>query len=467
MRVLIVDDHTPARRTLVRCLAPLDGLEIQEVASLVAARQTLARQVVDVALIDLRLDESDPHNRDGLTLVRELREQTAIVPIVVTVSSAMAEIRDAMRSGAYAYILKDELCEELVVPVLSELRRRRALEREVLHLHGLVGTSPPMEKLCRMLKKVAAVDAPVLIQGPTGSGKELAARAIHALSSRREQPLVTVNCGAFTESLVEAQLFGYEKGFFTGADKAREGYLSEVRRGTLFLDEIAELPPPLQTKLLRVLENRTYRVLGASRDNQFEGRIVAATHVDLKARVKAKQFREDLYYRLEVLTVRIPALDERKEDIPALVEHLAKELHRSVRFSPDGLEALAQMRWPGNIRQLRNLIQRLAVFSESELITAADLESYSTAKSVPELGAPVPAALGRDLLEGVSLRQSRNQNTLLLSRNQIRLLEAEGVPVEEICQIMGIGRATFFRLKSGKDAAADESAASTTVKSTD
>lgn len=458
MKVLIVDDHAPARRTIARCLAPLPDLEICEAANLMAARQVLARQLIDVALIDLRLDEADPTNRDGLTLVRELHEQTTVVPIVVTISSAMSEIRDAMRSGAYAYILKDELCEELVVPVLAELRRRRALEREVLNLHGMVGTSQPMEHLRRMLKRVAAVDAPVLILGPTGCGKELAARAIHALSQRREQPLVVVNCGAFTESLVEAQLFGHEKGYFTGADKARDGYLTEARRGTLFLDEIAELPPALQTKLLRVLENRNFRVLGAAKDNYFEGRIIAATHVDLKARVQKKQFREDLYYRLEVLTVQVPGLDERKDDIPALVEHLARETSRSLRFSQNGQDALAQMNWPGNIRQLRNLVQRLAVFTDSDEITAVELALHAGAPAVHSLGAATQLgdSISIDLLRGVSLRQSRKDNMLLLTKNQIRLLEAQGTSVEEICQIMEIARATYFRLKAGNDPLGDE-----------
>lgn len=452
MKVLIVDDQASARRSIASCLASTADLEISEAESLHAARSLLERQPVDVALIDLRLDESDPENRDGLTLVRELREYTTTIPIVVTAASAMVEIRNAMRSGAYAYILKDELCEELVVPVLEELRSRRALEREVLNLHGLVGASPPMERLRAALKKVAAVDAPVLLKGPTGSGKELAMRAIHALSSRRDQPLITANCGAFTESLVEAQLFGHEKGYFTGADKMREGYLAQARRGTLFFDEVAELSLAVQTKLLRVLENRSYRVLGAPCDSRFEGRIIAATHVDLKERVQKKLFREDLYYRLEVLTVRVPGLDEHKEDIPSLLEHFAKQMNRSLRFAPGALDALVQMSWPGNIRQLRNLVQRLAVFVESDEITLQELAQHS---EVPQEGADMatqlPVSVMRDLLRGISLTQSRRDNELQLTRNQRRVLEAQGTSLEDICQSMKIGRATYFRLKSGTE----------------
>lgn len=210
MRVLLVDDHAPARRNLARCLASLADVEILEAASLEAARQVLSRSAVDVALIDLCLDEKDERNRDGVTLVEELRSSGTAVPIVVTASSQMDAIRSAIRAGAHTYILKDELSAELVLPVLRELQHHRALEHEILHLHGLVGTSAAMERLRRQIKKVSAVDAPVLVLGPTGSGKELVARAIHALSPRRDQPLVSVNCGAFNETLVESQLFGHE-----------------------------------------------------------------------------------------------------------------------------------------------------------------------------------------------------------------------------------------------------------------
>lgn len=457
MRVLVVDDHAPARRILARCLAPLAGVEILEAASLEAARQTLSRNVLDVALIDLRLDEQDASNRDGMTLVEELRASGAAVPIVVTASSEMAEIRSAMRAGAFAYILKDELCEELVLPVLGDLQRRRALEREVLHLHGLVGSSPVMDRMRRQIKKVAAVDAPVLVLGPTGAGKELVARAIHALSPRRDQPIVAVNCGAFTEALVESQLFGHEKGTFTGADKTRPGYLAEARRGTLFLDELAELPSALQTKLLRVLENRTYRVLGATSDSRFDGRIVAATHVDLARRVAEGRFRQDLFYRLEVLTVRVPPLDERKGDIPALVSHLTRETPRRLHYTDEALAALQAMDWPGNVRQLRNLVHRLSVFCERDEVTAAEVTLHQPASGEqgvdPEAVASIPGVSGfeAELLRGVSLLGTRRENEVRLTQNQIRLLEAEGRDADEICRILEIARSTLFRLKAGME----------------
>lgn len=452
MKVLIVDDQASARRMIASCLDSLANVEILEAASLEEARQKLTQHLIDVALIDLRLDARDPNNRDGMLLVRELREVSTAVPIVVTSASVMAEIRAAMRAGAYAYILKDELSEELVLPVIRELQSHRALAREVLHLHGLVGTSPAIERLRRLIKKIAVVDSPVLILGPTGSGKELVARALHTLSTRRDQPLVTLNCGALTETLVESQLFGHEKGYFTGADKARDGYLAEAQRGTLFLDEVAELPLPLQTKLLRVLENRTYRVLGGSADSRFEGRLIAATHVDLASRVAEGRFRADLFYRLEVLTVRVPSLDERRQDIPALVEHLAKETPRRMRFTDEALTKLSSIDWTGNVRQLRNLIHRLAVFSEREQIGAADVEVNLTAnEQAGSSNAEGAVPFTGELFRGLSYTATRRENFLRLAQNQVRLLEADGHGMDDICRIMEIGRSTLFRIKSGTE----------------
>jgi DNA-binding NtrC family response regulator len=449
MRILIVDDDVSARRLLRRCMAGAGEIEISEAQGLTAARQLLARQPFDVVLIDLCLDEQNRRNRDGLTLLSEVREASTAAPIVVTVATEMAEIREAMRRGAYAYILKDELCEELVLPVLKELRARRSLEHEVLALHGLVGISPAMEKLRRLIRRVADADGPALIQGPTGSGKELVARAIHALSPRRQKPLVSVNCSAFMDSLAEAQLFGHEKGYFTGADKARAGFLAEAGSGTLFLDEIAELAPQLQAKLLRVLENRTFRVLGAPSDSRFEGRILAATHVDLDARSKEGRFREDLYYRLEVLRLRVPSLDERKEDIPALAERFARETPRQIALSDGAKEAMMSLSWPGNVRELRNLVHRLAVFVEGNTVQADDVHAH---KGVSRQAATLPVrATEPDLLSGISLRGTKKQNTMRLMQNQIRMLEAEGLAIEEICRILDIGRTSYFRHKAGRD----------------
>src|SRR6185369_12528335 len=283
-------------------------------------------------------------------------------------------------------ILKDDLCDELVLPVLNELRTRKRLEGEVRRLRArqtpepvaasLVGSSPKMEILRETIRRVALSDRPVLVVGPTGSGKELVVEAIHAQGPHPDEPLLDVNCGAIPEALMESQLFGHERGAFTGADRRQDGYLTLVREGTLFLDEIAELPLALQTKLLRVLESGRFRAVGSALVSRFAGRVVAATHTALEERVAAKQFREDLFYRLNVLTVRVPSLEERTEDMPALVAHFCGQQPRPLKFTSPALDMLRLAPWPGNVRQLRNLIDRLAVFSESDVISPDVLEGY-------------------------------------------------------------------------------------------
>ncbi len=241
---------------------------------------------------------------------------------------------------------------------------------------GLVGTSAAMDRLRDTIRRVSRSDRPVLVVGPTGSGKELVVSAIHAQGDRPDEPLVDVNCGAIPEPLMESYLFGHERGAFTGAARRQDGSLTLVRRGTLFLDEIAELPLALQTKLLRVLETRRFAPVGSAAVMPFAGRVVAATHASLPARVAVNLFREDLLYRLDVLTVRVPALDERIGDIPALAEHFCRQQPRPLRLSPDAVDRLCASPWPGNVRQLRNVIDRLAVFSDGEVVSAEALRPF-------------------------------------------------------------------------------------------
>jgi DNA-binding NtrC family response regulator len=234
---------------------------------------------------------------------------------------------------------------------------------------GLVGTSHAMERLRETIRRVARSDRPVLVIGPTGSGKELVVRAIHAHGAHANEPLVDVNCGAIPEPLMESFLFGHERGAFTGATRRQEGSLSVTGRGTLFLDEIAELPLTLQPKLLRVLETRRFAPVGSSVAKHFAGRVVAATHASLEERAATNRFREDLLYRLNVLTVVVPGLEERVEDIPVLAEHFARQQAHPLHLSPDAIDLLCSVRWPGNVRQLRNVIDRLAVFAEGDIVT--------------------------------------------------------------------------------------------------
>lgn len=392
MRVLVVDDQRSARRVITTILSSVPDVVVHEASSLEEARSALDREAIDLALIDIRLDD-DPRNRDGLVLLREIKDRTAIVPVMVTAFSDMPEIRAAMRGGAWDYVLKDRLCEELLVPIIEGARTRQRLEEEVLALRaraggtdvpGLIGTSSAMERLRAQIRRVAVSDRPVLVTGPSGTGKELVVRAIHALGATPEAPLLDLNCGAIPEALMESQLFGHERGAFTGAERKAPGLLATVGRGTLFLDEIAEMPLALQAKLLRVLETGRFRAVGASTDVPFEGRVVAATHAPLAERVRDGRFREDLFHRLDVLRIRVPSLDERRDDVPALVAHFASRQRKPMRLSTDAVEALRTRPWPGNVRELRNTIDRLAVFCDDDPITSASIESLDSPSDQPE-----------------------------------------------------------------------------------
>jgi DNA-binding NtrC family response regulator len=407
MKILIVDDERAARRALIRILVALGDVELREASNLEEARRELAAGDVDVVLIDVRLDR-DGRNSDGLTLVGEVRKHTSAVPIVVTGSHDMSQIRAAMRLGAYDYILKDELREEMVLPILQGLRSTRDLEAEVLSLRarqgadtsaGLVGTSPAIQRLRHAIQRVSLSDRPVLVMGPTGVGKEVVVRAIHAQGRNPSQPLLDLNCGAFPEALIESQLFGHERGAFTGADRRHDGFFTAVGSGTLFLDEIAELPLDLQAKLLRVLESGTYRPVGSAAALKFKGRVVAATHADLEDRVRNGQFREDLYYRLNVLEIRVPPLEERREDIPALVAHFAAQQERLLHFTKEAMELLQASPWPGNVRQLRNLVDRAAVFAADGPVTPEALADIDGACRALDTGETILTDLVRRVLK--------------------------------------------------------------------
>jgi DNA-binding NtrC family response regulator len=388
LRVLIVDDERMALRSLSGVLQALGNIELHRASSLTDARQVLEEVVLDIAFIDLQLSQ-DIRNRDGFTLIQDLRGRYQTVPVVVSSHSQPGEIREAMKLGAEDYVLKTEI-EERVPIIVKELRRKLNLSQELLDLRargapdsnlGLIGTSVAMQNLRALLQRLATADfqepVPVLIQGPTGAGKELGALAIHKLGPHPSEPFFDINCGALTETLVEDQLFGHVRGAFTDATRDQDGYFALVRRGTLFLDEVAELSPALQAKLLRVLETRRFRPVGpTAREQLFQGRIVAATHVDLKERVKQGRFREDLFHRLNVLLIRIPPLSDHREDIPALVQHFAAGHRRPLHFTQEAIELLCRRPWPGNVRELRNAIYRLAILADSERIDAETIERH-------------------------------------------------------------------------------------------
>jgi DNA-binding NtrC family response regulator len=417
MKVLIVDDQRSARRVLSNLLSAESATtQIVEAATLDDARKAIDSNAFDLAFVDVRLSE-DPRDRAGLEVLKAMQASGTGVSVMVSGYGEMADIRAAMRAGAWDYVLKDDLCDEIITPMLEQVRSRRALEHEVIALRAnrldvvprLVGTSPAMERLRDAVRRVAASDRPVLVQGPNGSGKELVVEAIHRLGRSPLEPLLALNCGAIPEQLIEAELFGHEKGAFTGAEKRSSGLLSAVAKGTLFLDEVAELPLPQQAKLLRVLETRRFRRVGATDEQSFEGRVIAATHADLERRVADGHFREDLFHRLSVLCVRVPSLEERREDIPLLVSRFMHGQPRQLSFTPEAMAALAQAPWPGNVRQLRNVLDRLVVFSDETTISAslvqAQLGASRSVNAASVLRALVAAVLqqntGEDKLAAV------------------------------------------------------------------
>jgi DNA-binding NtrC family response regulator len=384
LKILVVDDQRSARRVLRHLLAELRDLEVIEAGSVDEAKERVESQNPDAALVDIRLSP-DPTDRGGLTFLKWLRESGRSTPaVMVTASTELAEIREAMRQGAQDYVLKDELGPEMLLPIVEGIRERLQLRSEVVRLRhhldesfgpaAMIGTSPPLERVMKLVARVADADAPVLIIGETGSGKEMVARAIHHGGRRSSQPFLAVNCSALPGSLIESLIFGHQRGAFTGAVQRMRGQLELAGGGTVLLDEIAEMPVELQAKLLRVLEDRRFRPLGGEEELPLRARVIAATHVDLEKRIAEGRFREDLFYRLNVVAVKVPSLAERGDDVIQLLHSFAAQFSPKLRFTDEAVEWIRRRRWPGNVRELKNGVERLALLAESEIVDVAVLE---------------------------------------------------------------------------------------------
>jgi DNA-binding NtrC family response regulator len=383
MKVLVIDDQRSARQVLRGLLADLEGVEIVEAATLEEAISLVQTAEPDLLLVDIRLSPQ-PTDRGGLDLLRWLQKKGLAIPaVVVTASTELHEIREAMRLGAKDYVLKDELCPEMLLPIVQGLREKMVMAGEVRRLReqvdqtwgtrALVGSSSQMQRVRHLIERVAGSDASVLIRGETGTGKELVARALHNLSARHDQPFLAVNCSALPGTLIESLIFGHVKGAFTGADRRMRGHFEMAGGGTVLLDEIAEMPGELQAKLLRVLEDRRFRPLGAEHELPLRARILAATHVDLEQRMQDGRFREDLFFRLNVVSIALPPLGERGGDLVELLAAFCAELPRRLAFSTEAVEWLRTRRWAGNVRELRNLIERLNLLADSDTIDVATL----------------------------------------------------------------------------------------------
>jgi DNA-binding NtrC family response regulator len=381
-RILVVDDE-PAQRELVAGFLRKQGFDVAVAEDAKAALARFKQGAFDLVLTDQRMP-----GLSGLELLEALRTITPEVAVIVmtafgTIETAVA----AVKAGAADYLTKplnlDEVLHRIRVVrerqrLLTENRELRLALSERHRVEGIVGESGRMQEVLSLVHRVAGSDATVLIQGESGTGKELIAKAIHYASPRAAGPLVTVNCAALPESLLEAELFGHEKGAFTGAMTTRQGRFELAHGGTLFLDEIGDVPLHLQVKLLRVLQERAFERVGSSRPIPVDVRLIAATHRDLAARVKAGAFRDDLYYRINVVSIVVPPLRERREDIPLLIDHFVRKCAEATRRPIVGLtrearDLLLRYDYPGNVRELENVIERGVVLTRDEVIGVADL----------------------------------------------------------------------------------------------
>ncbi len=400
-RLLVVEDDADQRR-LVASILRGRGFAVGEAATFAEAASALDKAPVDLVLSDWKLPDGD-----GMALLARIKESypgTAFV--MVTAYGTIAQAVEAVSLGADDYLAKPFERQGLLLSIDKVLQKRRLLDENLRlaealaereRLVDLLGSAPSMQQLFRRLEKIAGTEATVLLSGESGTGKELAARAVHALSRRRQGPFVAVNCAAIPDGLVEAEFFGVEKGAFTGADRSRPGKLELATGGTLFLDEVGELPLPLQPKLLRVLQEGRFTAVGGRHEKESDLRLLAATNRDLAEEVREGRFREDLYYRLNVVPLRMPALRDRREDLPLLARHFAGRSARrhGVRLPelpPEVMKRLLDYAWPGNVRELANVIERLVLLAEEGRVALADLPQEVVS---PEPGAPrfrLPAA---------------------------------------------------------------------------
>ncbi|HWZ91886.1 MAG TPA: sigma-54 dependent transcriptional regulator [Polyangiaceae bacterium] len=380
-RILVVDDEASARSGLAKLLTQ-EGYEVDTAADGVLALELVAEKAPSLIVTDLKMP-----NMDGMELVAKVRAQHPDIPTIVTTAfSDVSSAVQAMRAGAEDYLTKPIDIDALLLSVERALQRRElAAEAENLRrqlrtrdhagLEGLLGTSPVMQRVYAMAKQVAPSRATVLITGESGTGKGELAHAVHALSPRSSAPFVALHCSALAESLLESELFGHEKGAFTGADRRRIGRFEQADGGTLFLDEIGEIPAATQVKLLRVLQEKTFERVGGNESIKVDVRVIAATNKDLASEVRERRFREDLYYRLNVVHIEMPPLRLRGPDVVLLAEHFlrkfARENHRQIDgLSPAARSKLIAHRWPGNVRELENAMERAVVFSEGSSIEA-------------------------------------------------------------------------------------------------
>jgi DNA-binding NtrC family response regulator len=463
LKVLIVDDEPKMCRALVRALG-VDSvadsvgspLSVETVGNAEEAEVLLEKKPFDVVLTDLRLP-----GRDGLSLVRHVREKYPETEVILMTAYASVETAvGALRSGAYDYVIKPFNTEE-IVHLLARIRERRSLLDENLRLRAeiddtrakerLVGEAPSFLRALRMASRVAATDSTVFLRGESGTGKDLFAAEIHRLSPRAKGPFIRATCAAIQEGLLESDLFGHERGSFTGATEARKGKFELADGGTIFLDEVGDMTLSTQVKLLRVIQEREFERVGSSVTRSADVRVIAATNRDLEEAIEQGQFREDLYYRLNVVRVDLPPLRERKEDMLPLVRHFVEKVCRRAKIgtkkvSREVMEILSAHNWPGNVRELENAIEHASVMSEGEVLHPADLPGQLL-KDVPMDTAGLREADSTagafQTLAGSDLSLDEIEKRLLL-----RVLDETGGNRTQAAKRLGITRRTLgYRLE--------------------
>jgi DNA-binding NtrC family response regulator len=436
---LVVDDDAPTREALAAGLKKL-GHEIVTADKGAAALEEVRRQPVDLAIIDLKLpDMEGTHLFEALRIIRP--EAIAImISGHATVNDAVA----ALKKGIYDFITKDFRMNELrkvvskaleTQQILAENQRLRQALQDRSPTGRLIGRSEALLKVINLVNQIAPVRSTVLLSGESGVGKELVAEAIHYQSPRRDRPFVKLNCGALTEGLIESELFGHEKGAFTGAIQQRKGRFELADTGTIFLDEISEIPPSTQVKLLRVLQEGEFERVGGSQTLKTDVRVIAATNVDLEHAVAEGRFRKDLFYRLNVIHLSIPPLRDRQEDIPLLALHFLDKFclennRAAMGFTPEAMSALKRHYWPGNVRELQNVVERAVALCQGNMVDLADLPDEVRRYSPEDDQITIPVGASMEEIERLAI---------------IQTLKKTGWDKELTARLLGIGLATLYR----------------------
>ncbi|MEN8159063.1 MAG: sigma-54 dependent transcriptional regulator [Myxococcota bacterium] len=449
-QVLVVDDHELYRKAVERILVRA-GYQVFTARDANEAMQRVTREPLDLVLCDVKMP-----GISGLELIRQIREHEPDLPCIVITGYGGAEASlEALRAGAYWYLEKPvepahhDVLRRLASQAIEHGRLKtenRMLQRQLqgrYRFENLIGSSPALQRVLDVVERVADTDSTVLVTGESGTGKEMVARALHWNSHRAERMLVTVNCGAIPEELLESELFGHVRGAFTNAVSHREGRFSLANGGTIFLDEIGDMSPNLQVKLLRVLQDRTFEPVGSSHPVKVDVRVIAATNQRLEQAIREKRFREDLYYRLNVIPIEVPPLRERREDVPLLVSHFLQRAREEKKLgactlAPEAIDRLAQHEWPGNVRELENLIERLVVLRGEGEIGVADLPEPLRAGA-----SGLPASAPRETLPqtGLSFHEvvDRFEGDLIL-----QALERTHWNKNQAARLLGLNRTTLL-----------------------